>query len=46
MSDKDILFLMMDMPIVRKGQMALDKNLFLDPRAIAKSLHLIVDTYL
>ena len=31
MSDKNILFLMMDMPIVRKGQMALDKNPFLDP---------------
>lgn len=30
MSDKNILFLMMDMPIVRKGQMALDKNPFLD----------------
>ena len=31
MSDTNILFLMMDMPIVRKGQMALDKNPFLDP---------------
>lgn len=31
MSDKNVLFLMMDMPIVRKGQMALDKNPFLDP---------------
>ena len=31
MSDKNILFLMMDMPIVRKGRMALDKNPFLDP---------------
>ena len=30
MSDKNILFLMMDMPIVRKGQMALNKNPFLD----------------
>jgi len=30
MTDKNILFLMMDMPIVRKGQMALDKNPFLD----------------
>ena len=30
MSDRNILFLMMDMPIVRKGQMALDKNPFLD----------------
>lgn len=30
MSDKNILFLMMDMPIVRKGQMALGKNPFLD----------------
>lgn len=30
MSDKNILFLMMDMPIVRKGQMALSKNPFLD----------------
>ena len=30
MSEKNILFLMMDMPIVRKGQMALDKNPFLD----------------
>ena len=30
MSDKNILFLMMDMPIVWKGQMALDKNPFLD----------------
>lgn len=30
MSDKNILFLMSDMPIVRKGQMALDKNPFLD----------------
>lgn len=29
MSDKNVLFLMMDMPIVRKGQMALDKNPFL-----------------
>lgn len=29
-TDKNILFLMMDMPIVRKGQMALDKNPFLD----------------
>lgn len=31
MSDKNILLLMMDMPIVRKGQMVLDKNPFLDP---------------
>lgn len=30
MSDKNILFLMMDMPIVRKGQIALGKNPFLD----------------
>ena len=30
MSDKNILFLMSDMPVVRKGQMALDKNPFLD----------------
>lgn len=30
MSDKNILFLMMDMPIVRKGQMSLDKNPFLN----------------
>lgn len=30
MTDKNILFLMMDMPIVRKGQMALNKNPFLD----------------
>ena len=29
-SDKNILFLMMDMPIVRRGQMALNKNPFLD----------------
>lgn len=29
-TDKNILFQMMDMPIVRKGQMALDKNPFLD----------------
>ncbi len=31
-SDKNILFLMADMPIVRKGQMALDKNPFLDKK--------------
>lgn len=30
MTDKQILFLLMDMPIVRKGQMALNKNPFLD----------------
>ncbi|SKC77344.1 RNA-directed DNA polymerase [Maledivibacter halophilus] len=30
MTDKNILFLMSDMPIVRKGQMALNKNPFLD----------------
>lgn len=30
MSDKNILFLMMDMPIVRKGQISLNKNPFLD----------------
>jgi RNA-directed DNA polymerase len=32
MTDKNILFLMMDMPIVRKGQMALNKNPFLDQK--------------
>ena len=30
MTEKNILFLMSDMPIVRKGQMALSKNAFLD----------------
>lgn len=31
MTEENILFLMMDMPIVRKGQMALNKNPFLEP---------------
>lgn len=31
MTEENILFMMMDMPIVRKGQMALNKNPFLEP---------------
>jgi RNA-directed DNA polymerase len=31
MTEENILFLMMDMPIVRKGQMALNKNPFFEP---------------
>lgn len=36
MTEENILFLMMDMPIVRKGQMALNKNPFLEPEYFEK----------